>query len=160
MTAAAVNTENMFRLDNIEDKIKAASRVLLVLYDMSGNVAEALTFAGTGDFKSWFSDTNLISNINWNIYGPFKYFNIDGDSGNGRRFYIHETYNGCDNDPGYMLVACNRPNGDPPCTQYESMGDNSGDVKNYICKIIHTASNDRAKSKTYTLASAFEIFVK
>ena len=160
MTAGAVNVENMFRSSNMEAKIKGANRVMLVLYDMAGNVAEALTFKGTGDFKSWFADGNLISNINWNIYGPFNFFSIDGDSQNGRRFYIHEVYNGCNRDPGYLLVACNRPNGDPPCSLYESMGDNSGESKNYICKIIHTRSNDRALSKTYVLSSAMEIFVK
>ena len=94
------------------------------------------------------------------LFEGFKYFNIDGDNKNGRRFYIHEIYNGCKRDPGYLLVACNRANGNPPCSSYESMGDNSGDPRNYICKIIHTASNERSNSGFYSVASAMEIFVK
>ena len=69
MTASQVKVNDMYRSTDMVAKIQGAGLVLFVIYDQQGAVAEAMTFKGTGDLKSWFGFSNLVSNINWNIYG-------------------------------------------------------------------------------------------
>ena len=160
LTAKSVKSDQMYRSTNIIAQIKRASKVMLVIYDAAGYVAEALTYQGNGDFKSWFAQNNLISNLNWVFGTTYNFYSYEGDARIGRRFYIQEAYGGCNNDPGYLLIACNRPDGSSPCVGYESMGNNQGAAKQYLCKILYTNSNGVQKTKKHAIASAIEIFVK
>ena len=76
MTASHVKTEDMFRSADLYDKLKGANLVLFVIYDQQGAVVEAMTFKGTGNEKSWFGFDNLVSNVNWKIYGGEASFQL------------------------------------------------------------------------------------
>ena len=87
---------DLFRSATFAEDIIGAEKVMLVVYDIQGNVAEALTFKGTTNENSWFSKENLISTNKWNLNGGFNFFSLQGDPDIGRRVYINEAYNGCE----------------------------------------------------------------
>ena len=83
MTVAEVNTKEMFRDEQIAEKLENARQVMVVIYDADRNVAETILFKGTGDSKSWFSKDTMVSNYNWEISGNFNFFSIDGHADSG-----------------------------------------------------------------------------
>jgi cysteine-rich repeat protein len=67
--------------------------------------------------KFWKYDGTTTTNINWftntrltaSSYpdlpaGPFNYYAIAGDAGNGRRWFINKQYGGCAVDAGWLIV--------------------------------------------------------
>ena len=84
MTASQVKTNKMFRSPDFEEKLKAASEIIVAVLDARGDLAAELHFRGTGDMKSWFSKANLISSGNWNLGNTFNFFSIDGHVDSGK----------------------------------------------------------------------------
>ena len=77
-----------------------------------------MMFDATGSDKlSWFSQDKLTGTLPWaDIKGPHNYFSIEGDPGNGRRFFINKAYGGCPGDVGWMVI------GGPPCDWEKHFG--------------------------------------
>ena len=145
----------MYRSEQLPGKLTSARQIMVVIYDAAGNVAQKLTFQGTGDMHSWFARDKLHRTDSWNMNGGYNFFSIAGHADIGRKFYINRSYGGCGNDWGYFLVACLRPDGGVPCTNYESV------PSGHICKILHTTTGNAAKYGTAEMpeASAMEIYV-
>ena len=160
LTSPVVKLSEMFRSCEMEAKLVAAPEIMVAVYDASGNIAQKLVFQGTGDKKSWFSKANLISTTSWDLRTstvPLNYFSINGDEGSGRRFYINKSWAGCPNDYGYLMVSCGRKNGNPACTNYETVN-----PAGCLCKIVYSTGNSYGRYGTSQMAqgSAFEILVK
>ena len=147
----------MYRSCDLEAKLIGAEEVMFVVYDSEGSIAERLVFRGTGDKKSWFSKANLLSTTYWELTGPFNYFSINGHGPSGRRFYINKSWAGCPNDYGHIVVSCASQNGNPACTNYETVT-----PAGCLCKIMYSTLKvpGRYGTKQVALASAIEIHAK
>ena len=54
---------------------------------------------------TWFTNTRLVASSYTDLpAGPFNYYSIAGDPGNGRRWFINQVYNGCPSDTGWLIV--------------------------------------------------------
>ena len=82
-----------------------ASEVHLVLYT-SGEAVKKITFSAEGTNKnSWYAQAKITASSWTDITTQGKnYFNIPGDSGNGRHWFISRNYGGCGNDSGWLMV--------------------------------------------------------
>ena len=79
-------------------------------------------FDATGSDKlSWFSRDKLTDTLPWaDIKGSQNnYFSIEGDTINGRRFFINKLYAGCPGDVGWMVI------GGPGCDWEKNFGNHA-----------------------------------
>ncbi|XP_014664422.1 PREDICTED: uncharacterized protein LOC106806819 [Priapulus caudatus] len=70
------------------------------------------------DRVDWFSEGNMIDSSFSDLPGSTSITSIAGDSASNmqRRFFIHENYYGCNNDPGWIVVLDKMsPQDDDPC---------------------------------------------
>ena len=88
---------------NFNNVTIAAARVHVYT---GGNVAKFWRYDANGtNSTNWFTNGRLVASSYSDLpAGPFNYYSIAGDAGNGRRWFINQTYNGCPNDTGWLIV--------------------------------------------------------
>ncbi len=68
---------------------------------------------------NWFAAAKLVASSYSDLpAGPFNFYSIAGDAGNGRRWYINNVYNGCPGDIGWLIVDSTAD----PCTWETNKG--------------------------------------
>ncbi len=69
-------------------------------------IAKFWKYDGVGSTSiSWFTNTKLTASSYTDLpAGPFNYYTIAGDAANGRRWFINNTYGGCQVDAGWLIV--------------------------------------------------------
>lgn len=117
-----------YRNDVILDTWQNIHQVVIGLY-RGGHLVQSLKFKAAGsNYLTWMSPERLIHAGNWQTQltsssenhefwkSNSDYFNIEGDGGMKRRFFISETGGDCDQASGWMAVLDPRRYDRRPCS--------------------------------------------
>ena len=115
-----LNDSDPTLLNTTKSAKQYVSRFPASFWNMNGvTISEVRVHAYTGDTlakfwkhdgvgstsTSWFTNTKLTASSYSDLpAGPFNYYTIAGDGGNGRRWFINGNYGGCPADAGWLIV--------------------------------------------------------